>query len=303
MTLENLYYFISIIEHKSISKAAKSEHISQSALTQVVNRLESEFHCELLSRNNKGVLPTPSGSLVYEYAKDMVSLNDSLKSRLICLNEGCSIIYLKPCCSMDNQFIPTLMYQLQSEYPNMKLTIQFDKKDKTMSEIQLGITDFGIVMGSTQKIDDIDIDIIGFEEIVLVANSSLKVNQLSVNDLSKYKIIDFSLTSYMNDIHQKIEALTSPKISQGYVPFMSIDSISSIKSLIKNNFGISFLPKYTVTVELDSELFKVIQINDFTYKLPVKIISKRDDLLPELNRNIKKSLIKTSKKYLLDSMR
>jgi len=299
MTIESLTYFISIIEHKSISKAAESEHISQSALTQVVKKLESDYNCQLLERNNKGVTPTASGLLVYEYAKDLTSLSNALKNRLVCLNEGCYSIILKPCCSMDNQFIPTLMYHLQSEFPGVKLTTEFDNKIKIISEIQVGITDFGIVMGTTPKHDNIDVEIIGFEEIVLVAHASKKITELSVHDLNKHKVIDFSIASYLKDIHQKIEAMTTSSDSKGYQPFMSLDSISSIKTLIQNNFGIAFLPKYAITDELKSGVFQILTLKDFTYRLPIKVISKKNEDLSSLTIDFKKSLIKAAKKYFL----
>lgn len=299
MTVESLNYFISIMEHKSISKAAESVHISQSALTQVVKKLESDLNCQLLYRSNKGIEPTVSGLLVYEYAKDLIALNNTLLNRLVCLNEGCYSVIIKPCCSMDNQFIPTLIYHLQSEYPNIKLTTEFDNKIKTISEIELGITDFGIVMGATYNHESIDVEIVGFEEVVLVANASLRMTELSVNDLIKHKVIDFSTASYLHDIHKKIEAMTSLKTPDGYKTFMAIDSITSIKTLIQNNFGIAFLPKYTISEELKTGVFQIISLTDFSYKLPIKIISKKDEDLSLLNSNFKRSLIKIAKKYFL----
>jgi DNA-binding transcriptional LysR family regulator len=300
MTIESLKYFVSIIDSKSISKAAEIEHISQSALTQSIKRLESDFKCDLLHRTNKGIEPTESGILVYEYAKDILAMSDSLKSRLMCLNEGCYNIVIKPCCSMDNHFIPTIVFQLQSKFPGIKLTTELDSKLKTLTEIQVGIADFGIVMGHVSSHPMLDVEIIGFEQIVLIAHQKSPINQLTVNDLINYKLIDFTLASYLKDIHQKLASLSTKNASSGYLPFLSLDSISSIKSLIMSNLGFAFLPKYSVTEELLSQQFKIIKIEGFNYNLPIKIVSKTNDALTEMMRGFKSSLIKTAKKYFLE---
>lgn len=298
MNIESLSYFVKIVDEKSITKASKSEHISQSALTQIVKKLESDLNCSLLSRSNKGITPTECGQLVYEYAKDMAGLYSSMQDRLVCMTEGCFSLVIKPCCSLDNQFIPNIMYQIQNKFKNVKLTTILDNKIKTISEIKIGITDFGIVMGNVLEDEVIDITIVGQEDIVLVAGPKMIVsNKISISELSKYKIIDFSLGSYMKDIHNLIESRTSPKINGGYSPFFSIDSISAIKTLVISNFGLAFLPRYSVVDELEKNQIKMIELDDYKLRLPIKILSKKDSYLPPLMIEIKKSLIKSSIKY------
>jgi len=58
MNISTLQFYKEIVESMSISKVAQNGHISQSALSQNIQKLESELGYQLLNRSNKGVYPT-----------------------------------------------------------------------------------------------------------------------------------------------------------------------------------------------------------------------------------------------------
>lgn len=69
MRLEQLRYFIEIVENKSFNKASTKLYITQPALTSAIKALEDEIGYELLARGAKGVVPTTRGWKVYDDAK------------------------------------------------------------------------------------------------------------------------------------------------------------------------------------------------------------------------------------------
>ena len=298
MNLDYLKYFIKIVDMKSISKAAFEEHLTQSALTQIVKKMENELNCPLITRSNKGIEVTECGQLVYEYAKNMADTHNSMLSRLQCMTEGCYSIVVKPCCSMDNNLLPNVLFKIQNQFKNIKLDVILDSKPKIISEIKVGITDFGIVMGELNDIEDLDIDTIGIEKIVLVAgNQLIKGHKICICELDKYKLIDFSLGSYGKEVYKIISSHEKKDHSfTSFSPFFSIDSIGAIKTLIESDFGVSFLPYYAVRDEISNKRIKSIEIEEFNLNLPIHIISKRDLQLQPLLVQIKKSFIDHARK-------
>lgn len=305
MALDNLKYLARVIDEKSISKAAQKEHITQSGLTQIIRKIESDLGCDLLTRSNRGVEPTECGNLVYEYAKQIMDLDESMKQRLVCITEGCYSIVIKPCCSLDNSLIPNILFNLQNKFTNIKTNIILDDKVKAFSEVKKGITDFGIFMGDIPEDDEVETVVVGHEHIVLVAgNKYIKEDRLIVEEMRKHKIIDFSLGSYAKEVHSILSKLIYGNTNEkSYKPFFSIDSIPAIKSLVENNFGISFLPLYSIQEELKQGKFRIIELENFKLSLPIRISSKMDEQLTPLLRDIKQFFIKYStdyfKKYIL----
>lgn len=65
MRLEQLEYFIEVVQCQSINKAAKNLFISQPNLSQSIANLEKEIGSILLKRSRQGVVPTLEGMTVY----------------------------------------------------------------------------------------------------------------------------------------------------------------------------------------------------------------------------------------------
>jgi LysR family tcuABC transcriptional regulator len=69
MELRQLRYFLSVVEHGSMGKAALELGVVTSALSQQISRLESELSTRLLQRTSSGVLPTDAGLAFWRQAQ------------------------------------------------------------------------------------------------------------------------------------------------------------------------------------------------------------------------------------------
>jgi LysR family nitrogen assimilation transcriptional regulator len=69
MELRQLRYFVAIVDHGSLSRAARVLHIAQPALTQQIRQLEEELAAQLLHRSAQGVIATDAGKIFYEHAQ------------------------------------------------------------------------------------------------------------------------------------------------------------------------------------------------------------------------------------------
>jgi LysR family nitrogen assimilation transcriptional regulator len=69
MELRQLRYFVTIVDHGALSRAALVLHVAQPALTQQLRQLEDELGAQLLHRSAHGVLSTDAGKVFYEHAQ------------------------------------------------------------------------------------------------------------------------------------------------------------------------------------------------------------------------------------------
>lgn len=69
MELRQLRYFVSVIEHRSMGKAALELGLVTSALSQQISRLEGELCTRLLQRTSTGVVPTDAGLAFWRQAQ------------------------------------------------------------------------------------------------------------------------------------------------------------------------------------------------------------------------------------------
>ena len=77
MELKQLAIYVKVFELESFSKAAKEVYLSQPSVSAYINSLENELQTKLIYRSAKEFMPTKSGKLFYEYAKDILALRDN----------------------------------------------------------------------------------------------------------------------------------------------------------------------------------------------------------------------------------
>ncbi len=91
MTLQQIYYILTVSECRSMNKAAERLYISQPTLTSAVRSLENELGITLFTRTNQGVVLTGEGQSFlqdarqiyqqYELLRDKYSGKDGLRQR------------------------------------------------------------------------------------------------------------------------------------------------------------------------------------------------------------------------------
>ncbi len=77
MDLKQLDVFVQVVNERSFSKAAQKLYLTQPTVSAHIKSLENELQSKLFLRTYKEVLPTESGLLLYDYARDMLQLRDN----------------------------------------------------------------------------------------------------------------------------------------------------------------------------------------------------------------------------------
>ena len=72
-SLKNLQYLIALRKTNHFSKAASECFVSPSTFSAGIAKLESDLNVELVQRNNKSVLFTPTGKLVVNHAISVIA--------------------------------------------------------------------------------------------------------------------------------------------------------------------------------------------------------------------------------------
>lgn len=68
MTFQQIKYLLEIYRTGSIATAAKNLYLVPSSLSIAITNLEQELDCQIFSRSKKGMVPTPRGMEIIEYA-------------------------------------------------------------------------------------------------------------------------------------------------------------------------------------------------------------------------------------------
>lgn len=83
LNYHHLRYFHTIASEGSLTAAAERLHLSQSALSLQLKKLEESLGCALFDRGHKGLVLTEEGRMALEYAETIVRSGDELLQTLV----------------------------------------------------------------------------------------------------------------------------------------------------------------------------------------------------------------------------
>ena len=75
--IRQLRYFVAVAKRGSVSQAALDLHLSQSALSETLRKLEVELGVQLLERSSRGVATTPAGDALLTEATEAIARFDA----------------------------------------------------------------------------------------------------------------------------------------------------------------------------------------------------------------------------------
>ncbi|WP_316674158.1 LysR family transcriptional regulator [Ralstonia chuxiongensis] len=122
MELRQLRYFLAVVEHGSMGKAALELGVVTSALSQQISRLESELATRLLQRTSSGVIPTDAGLAFWRQAQlALRHVDDAAQAARAARLSGHVSIGMAP--STASVLGVAFMRSMRERYPDVRLRI------------------------------------------------------------------------------------------------------------------------------------------------------------------------------------
>lgn len=275
MNLQALAYFREVVETKSISKVAANRHISQSALSQNIHKLEDELGFMLLERSNKGVMPTEAGRILFKYSGTMMRIYEKMTEELDALQFSMENIRINGSLSLVDYSLPCVLYKVKKKYPSYNFEMKAKSNMDSINDLLNELTDLCFI--TEEPCDDrLEFSRIGKERFVLIAAAGTRIpDRIDVQDLQKYEMIllddDTSTISHFMKSKLKTVGLTIDKI-----PIMfKVDSIPAAKSSVHNNLGICFLPYMSVKKEIYEKKYKIIEVANFDLDFDIFLVTHK----------------------------
>jgi DNA-binding transcriptional LysR family regulator len=75
-------YFLAVVDHGSVTKAAEALYIAQPSLSQSIRALEAKLGAELFDRSGRTMVPTPAGLAFAETARRILAEADDARERV-----------------------------------------------------------------------------------------------------------------------------------------------------------------------------------------------------------------------------
>lgn len=114
--------FAMVAETGGVTRAAARLHLTQSAVSMQVKRLEEAIGAPLIDRSRRGMALSPQGELLLSYARRMIALNDEAWGRLTADDLEGEIVFGVP-ADIVYPHVPGVLRRFARAFPRMKVTL------------------------------------------------------------------------------------------------------------------------------------------------------------------------------------
>lgn len=240
MELRQLEYFQMASRLNNMTRAAERLHVSQPNITVAIQKLESELGVSLFDRTQKQLTLTPEGQLflrrveiaLRELQDAAIEIDDYKQ-----LQKGAIQLGIPP--MIGSYLFPQIFFGFQRLYPKLELSIVEEGSLSIHEKLDRGELDLGIVILSNAP-PSLNLLPISRNQILvcmppdhpLAAQKSIDIQDLRDQPLIMLKEDSYHRRIILSefDKHQ-----FSPRIA------LSSNQLNTIKNLVANGMGLSFL--------------------------------------------------------------
>lgn len=292
MNLEIAKLFCDVVELKNFSRAAEIHGISQSAVSQQIAQLESDYKVQLLDRKKRPLALTPAGEVFFQACRDIIERCQRLDSELAQLSQQSCKIHLAAIFSIGMHTLQPYVKKFMSIYPDVNLSIEYIDAKDIYQRLLRGSIDIGVV-AVPQRDKNLDVYPFENEPMMLVCSPEHHLAQLpsiDIHQIQDEKFIAFSQEVPTRDIVD--EMLKKYNVSVRTI--LEFDNIETIKRAVEIHAGISILPLPCLRTEIAAQTLKALPFSNEKFFRPTGILVRKDKHLTKAARYLIELLRKDS---------
>ena len=215
MEFRVLQYFLAVTREGNISAAAHSLNLSQPSLSRQLRDLEEELGVTLFIRGKKRIELTEEGLILRKRASEMMQLVELTESEISEVKNSISgSLNIGAGESYSMHRITRVFYQLQAEYPNIRLNVFSGDTEDLKDKLDRGLLDFALIFTDSDRelyhhltLDDKEIfGVIMRRDSELAAKESVTVRDLYDKPLIVSRANGLSLFSGAQARHLQVAA-------------------------------------------------------------------------------------------------
>jgi LysR family nitrogen assimilation transcriptional regulator len=275
MELRQLRYFVAIVDHGSMSRAARVLHVAQPALTQQIQQLEEELGAQLLHRSAQGALATDAGKTFYEHAQAILKqVGDARSAVAQAAHKPAGTVALGIPQSVSGAFALPLLTALRAAYPEISLQLTEELSGNLIEQLRSGRINLAILFDDGQLTAFTSKPLIE-EELMYVTRSGSRfsMNGKAVT-LASALNMPLILPGLQHGVRPRIENLARAA-GMTIANVTDINSIAILKSALQADMGATILPVAPVLSEVERGILTALPIRGANISRTVCLCSSR----------------------------
>ncbi|KRE54256.1 LysR family transcriptional regulator [Paenibacillus sp. Soil522] len=275
MIIEALRVFVAVTEQRHFSRAADLLNISQPGVSLHIRNLENELGAKLLHRSPKQVRLTEAGDVMYQKAKQILSLYEEAKQDIQMLQDKVTgAIQIGASFTIGEYVLPKRLAEFAAQYPLVAMQVTIGNTEEIVQAVRSNELDVGLIEGETNA-TDLVITPYMKDEMILIAPSASPLTTERFVDTEMLQNQVWVLresgsgTRAFSDQFMRDAGLT---LKRSYI----FNSSQSVKEAVVSGLGIALLSRWIVRRELESGELNELRLNKERFERNFSIIHHKE---------------------------
>ncbi len=291
--LDRLKVFYHVFAGGSVISAAKNLNVSQSAVSQSLQKLESEIKSPLFTRLHKKLVPTAAGERLYAVVRPfMVDLDGCLKTLEQARNQPFGELRIGAPVEFGKAYFPAVIASFRRKYPNVTFCLTLGNPGTLLPMLKKGQIDFALVdkfRTEDQYFGGHDVyhfHPVAEEKIILAC--SRQYYEISIKKDHSFKHLTLQdFITYRQDA-QNIKTWFKHHFGRSNIrphSVLTVDSHQAIVSAIQQHVGLGMIASHIVRKEIQAGTIIAIRTSKSDYRNQI-LLTQLQDKIPTLTEKI-----------------
>lgn len=259
MEINQLIYFLEVAKQKSFTGAARVLHVSQPAISKMIQMLEGELGVVLFDRSSRHVKLTDYGMKIQDQVLKLVQMFQDIHTELDAvthLRAGFIRIGIPP--MVGDIFFPRIIGLFHQQYPNIKIKLYEVGSKKVEEGVETGSLDVGVAVLPVRT-NTFEVYEFAKNPIMLIVNAEHLFAGRSVVRFADLRDESFILYRQDFGLHEMIRNACA---LAGFEPDIVCETSQwdFMAKIVADGLGIALLPQ-KVCQELNNNNVRVVALD------------------------------------------
>mgnify|MGYP003642067000 FL=1 len=267
-SIRQLRHVLALCEHRNYRRAAEALHLTQSALSVSIRRLEQDYGVPLFVRGPRGVVPTEFGDVLARVARETTSTLDQARREVELLRNlasGQVVIGSDPW--MADRVVAPALARLLRQYPQLRFRLRTQGWDELQPELLARRVD--VYVGSPFEVMDAGVRVENFalSSPVIICRSGhplTRLPEVTIKDVLPFPLLVPKLPAwYLKWLAQQYR--TTQSSEELHDLFLRAEDVTVIRRIVRETDAVTASLIKTFPDDLSAADFAMLDIADLSH--------------------------------------
>lgn len=260
LNLDSLKVFLAVAEYDSFSEAGRQLHLSQPAVSQIIQGLERQLGAQLFIRQGRTVQLTEGGQMLVSMARELLTSAQRIEQTMLSV-QGEVIGEMTVGCSTASgkYLLPGMIARFRREYPQVRINVLVTSRESVINKLLSGDVCLGV---SSKQIEHHDLEYQNFfkDDVILIAPANhpwAQYRKIYPDDLLDEPMILREEAAGTREV--LVDGLLKCDISPDMLNVaMVLGNAEAIEMAVEEGLGIAFVSRLSAARGM--ELGRVVEV-------------------------------------------